>query len=57
MAAKAGGVVLSFRQSRTDWKYCIYDKLHNDYGYTEARVDFLIEKLKDPKEFEAPFQA
>jgi len=50
-------VVLSFRQSRTDWKYCIYDKLQNDYGYTEAWVDFLIEKLKDPKEFEALFQA
>jgi hypothetical protein len=35
----------------TDWKYCVYDKMHKDYGYTEAWVDFLIEKLKDPTEF------
>ncbi len=35
----------------TDWKYCIYDKMHNDYGYTQAWVDFLIEKLSDPAEF------
>jgi hypothetical protein len=25
----------------------IYDQRHNDYGYTQGRVDFLIEKLKD----------
>lgn len=37
----------------TDWKYCIYDKLHNDYGYTQAWVDFLVEKLKEPEEFDA----
>ena len=37
----------------TDWKYFIYDKLHNDYGYTQAWVDFLVEKLKNPEEFDA----
>lgn len=37
----------------TDWKYCIYDKMHNDYGYTQAWVDFLIEKLSDPAEFDS----
>jgi hypothetical protein len=37
----------------TDWKYCIYDRRHNDYGYTQAWVDFLIEKLKDPAELDA----
>jgi len=35
----------------TDWKYCVFDKLHSDYGYTQAWVDFLVEKLKDEKEF------
>ena len=34
----------------TDWKFCIYDKRHNDYGYTQAWVEFLIEKLKDEAE-------
>jgi hypothetical protein len=28
-------------------RYCIYDKLHNDYSYTEAWVSLLIEKFKD----------
>jgi len=37
----------------TDWKFCIYDKRHNDYGYTQAWVDFLIEKFKVPAELEA----
>jgi hypothetical protein len=37
----------------TDWKYCIYDRRHNDYGYTQAWVDFLIEKLKDQAELDA----
>jgi hypothetical protein len=37
----------------TNWKYCIYDLRHNDYGYTQAWADFLIEKLKDPTEFDA----
>jgi hypothetical protein len=38
---------------QTDWKYCVYDKLHNDYGYTQAWVGFLIDKLKTPDEFSA----
>ena len=37
----------------TNWRYCIYDERHQDYGYTQAWVDFLIEKLKDPAEFDA----
>lgn len=43
----------SSKPQETDWNYCIYDKMHNDYGYTQAWVDFLIEKLKNKKEFEA----
>lgn len=35
----------------TDWKFCTYDKVHKDYGYTQAWVDFLVEKLKDDAEF------
>jgi hypothetical protein len=37
----------------TNWKFCVYDKRHNDYGYTQAWVEFLIEKLEDPAELEA----
>ncbi|CAI4034032.1 hypothetical protein DNFV4_04474 [Nitrospira tepida] len=37
----------------TDPKYCVYDKLHNDYGYTQEWVDFLIEELKDDAKFDA----
>ena len=31
----------------------MYDKRHNDYGYTQAWLDFLIEKLKDTAELDA----
>ena len=37
----------------TNWKHCIYDKMHKDYGYTQAWADFLIDKLSDPAEFES----
>jgi hypothetical protein len=30
--------------------------MHNDYGFTRAWVDFLVEKLKDKKEFESLFK-
>lgn len=40
----------------TDWKYCIYDKMHDDYGYTQAWVEFLIEKLKVPGEFDSLYR-
>jgi len=38
--------------SDTNPKYCIYDEPHNDYLYTQAWVDFLIEKLKDDAFFQ-----
>jgi hypothetical protein len=31
---------------RTDEKYCYYDKLHNDYGYTPAYVKKLERELR-----------
>ncbi len=36
----------------TDYKYCVYDKMHADYGYTPAWVDFLVEQLKDSAMFD-----
>ncbi|MCG7853341.1 MAG: DUF3644 domain-containing protein, partial [Methanosarcinaceae archaeon] len=35
---------------QTNATYCIFDRRHNDYGYTEAWVSFLIEKFKDDQE-------
>ena len=35
----------------TESKYCIYDKPHNDYTYTQEWIDFLIEKMSDEKEY------
>ena len=33
-------------------KYCIYDKAHNDYLYTEEWVSFLIEKMNNESEYQ-----
>jgi len=41
----------------TNWKYCVYDKMHDDYGYTQAWVDFLIENLKDAVTFDSLYTA
>lgn len=30
-----------------DTKYCQFDSLHGDYGYTEEWVDFLVKQLRD----------
>jgi hypothetical protein len=32
---------------RTTEKYCVYDELHKDYGYTPAYVNKLIRELSD----------
>ena len=42
----------STHPEQTDTKYCIYDKRHNDYGYTEEWVNLLIEKFKDEEAYE-----
>lgn len=39
--------------SQTTAKYCIYDKPHNDYLYTNEWVDFLIDKMKDENEYQS----
>jgi hypothetical protein len=41
---------------KTDYRYCIYDRMHNDYGYTQAWVDFLIAKLRNENEFETLYK-
>ena len=42
----------SAHPENTDVRYCIYDKRHNDYGYTDAWVNLLMEKFKDDKLYE-----
>lgn len=37
----------SSHPEQTEAKYCIYDKRHNDYGYTNAWVELLVERLKE----------
>lgn len=37
----------------TNLKYCIYDKAHKDYLYTNEWVKFLVEKLSDSKEYDS----
>lgn len=32
-------------------KYCVYDSLNNNYGYTEEWVDFLIEEMAKEEEY------
>lgn len=39
--------------NQTDARYCIYDRRHNDYSYTEAWVQLLIEKFRDEAEYQA----
>lgn len=35
----------------TEPKYCVYDSMNKNYGYTQAWVDFLIEKMSDEDEY------
>lgn len=42
----------SARPELTNQTYCIYDKAHNDYLYTETWVNFLIEKVNDENEYQ-----
>ncbi len=45
----AGG---SDRPERTKAKYCVYDKAHRDYLYTQEWVNFLSKQLSDAAEYE-----
>lgn len=41
----------------TDSKYCVYDAMNKNYGFTQAWVDFLIEKMKDETEYNSLFES
>lgn len=53
---KVRPVAESSKPELTNSKYCIYDKPHNDYTYTQDWVDFLIEKMKDEEEYQSLFK-
>ncbi len=40
----------------TDYRYCVYDKMHDDYGYTQAWIDLLAEKLKSESEWNSLYR-
>lgn len=39
----------------TNNKYCVYDERNENYGYTAAWVDFLINKMRDEDEYKSLF--
>lgn len=39
------------KPDNTKQAYCVYDKAHGDYLYTQAWVNFLIEKMADAAEY------
>lgn len=39
----------------TKSKYCVYDSMNQNYGYTKEWVDFLIEKMGDENEYNSLF--
>ena len=41
----------SKKPEHTDQTYCVYDRAHNDYLYTEAWTDMLIRELSDAEKF------
>lgn len=40
-----------------DNRYCHFDALHRDYGYTSAWVDFLVQKLSEQQTYEFILQS
>lgn len=43
-------------KSNTDTRYCVYNELSNQYGYTKAWVTFLIEKMKNENEYNSLYK-
>lgn len=41
---------------RTNAKYCVYDAMNQNYGYTQEWIDFLIIKMSDEDEYNSLFQ-
>jgi hypothetical protein len=46
----------SKQPQETKTEYCIYDKPHKDYLYTNKWVDFLIDKMKEEEEYKSLFK-
>jgi hypothetical protein len=46
----------SDHRERTDEKYCYYDELHGDYGYTKAYVKKLVRDLKTVEDWRNFFE-
>lgn len=44
------------KPDQTNQAYCAYDKAHKDYLYSQAWVNFLIEKMADEDEYAALYQ-
>ncbi len=40
-------------KGRVNKEFCIYHKTHGDYTYSEAWVDFIVDKISDDKEYAA----
>ncbi len=41
----------SAHPERCDTNYCVYDRAHNDYVYTQAWIDKCVGALSDPEQF------
>lgn len=41
----------SSNPEKTDARYCVYDSMNKNYGFTQAWVDFLVEKMQDDCEY------
>lgn len=41
----------------TNARYCVYDSMNKNYGYTQAWVEFLIEKMRDDDEYNALYES
>lgn len=46
----------SARPEKTTSIYCVYDSMNKNYGYTQAWVDFLIEKISNEDEYNSLYQ-
>ena len=46
----------SSHPERTNTKYCVYDSMNKNYGYTQAWVDFLIEQMNKDEEYNSLFE-
>ena len=43
----------SSNPERTNSQYCVYDSMNKNYGYTNAWVDFLVDKMSDEEEYDS----